>query len=252
MGPLDRLQENFQELTRSEQRAASYIMNDPGVMLNISLTDLASQSSSSNSAIIRLCQKLGYAGFSEFRFAIRRQLMSNDSSSEVSSNSHQQLLDIYTRYINRIPLAVSDESLQAVARLITSARHICIWGVNRTYLSARQFSHRLSRIGFLNHVTDDSVEMTDQASLVKKGDLCIIYTMKGRGNIQYGSCMETMKNNGASVILVTMTPNLSLARHADHTIVLPCISQENTSHFYEDQIIVFLFNELLLMEISKL
>lgn len=252
MGPLDRLQENFQELTQSEQRAASFIMDNPSAMLELSLTETASKSGSSNSAIIRLCQKLGYAGFSEFRFAVRRQLMSNDSSSEIPSSSYQQLLDVYSRYINQIPMSIPGETLQKLALLITSARHICIWGTNRTYLSARHFSHRLSRIGFLNHATDDSVEMSDQSAVVKKGDVCIVYTMKGRGCSKYGLFMETLKNNGATVILITMTPKLPLAKYADHVILLPCISRENTSHFYEDQIIVFLFNELLLTEISKL
>ncbi|MPN00663.1 hypothetical protein SDC9_147859 [bioreactor metagenome] len=48
-----------------------------------------------------------------------------------------------------------------------------------------------------------------------------------------------------------MNPHLPLARDVDQVIALPCISRSSTTNFFEDQIIVYLFIELLLYEVAN-
>lgn len=253
MAPLDELKNCYSKLTLSEQKAASFILENTSFLITSSLTDLANRSGSSNSAIIRLCQKMGYQGFSEFKFAARRQMLSTEpEDAESDTDPMQQLLNVYIDYINQIPAYVRREDLITIARCIVGARNRCSLGINRTFLPASQLSLRLNRIGYLSTATDDFVLMADQASLLRTGDVLILYSQRGLAFSAYAPALETAKNNGVTVILVTMAEKTPLAKHADYTVTLPCISQHHTSHFYEDQIIFYLFNELLLTEISKL
>lgn len=264
--PLMTIRDNMESFTRGEQRIAQYFLDNPNSILEeTSITALAQSMGSSNTSIIRFCQKLGYQGFSEFRFALRRELLQRGVASEPEVQVEEEdgwpeaerLLDVYKRYIGLIPQYVGRDQLDELARYIQGAGRIVIWGANRTALSAQQLSCRLSRIGYFSKMTSDYVVMSDDAEILAGGDLCIVFSMNGRGNSMgpsrsgvYGSNMETARTRGAHVALITMNKNLGLRSCADLSIVLPWISHENKSNFFEDQIVVYAFIELLLLQLS--
>ena len=81
--------------------------------------------------------------------------------------------------------------------------------------------------------------------------MCILLTMNGRGHPGYGQMMENLRERECYVVLVTMNPRLKLAQSADLVVTLPWISQDISANFYEDQIIVYMFIELLLYEVGR-
>ena len=104
MNPIDELRRALPTLTKSELKAAERILNDPNIMLGSSITNLAKLTGSSNSAIIRMCQKLGYDGFAEFRFSFNRAMMAAESPSvEADHDDSNRLVDTYARYMHLIP-----------------------------------------------------------------------------------------------------------------------------------------------------
>ena len=68
MNPLERLEKEFPNLTRSEQAITEYILKNPMTVIRYSLTQIAMEARTSNTAVIRLCQKLGYQGFPNLSF----------------------------------------------------------------------------------------------------------------------------------------------------------------------------------------
>lgn len=252
MNPIELLKNGFDSFTKSEQKAAAYILNDPKVVLAESLSIIAKKSGSSNAALVRLCQKLGFRGFSEFQFSMHRALISHETDPDGARiDSMQGILNLYTQYINQLPSFVSQQELARMAQAICEANRISIWGVNRTGQSARQLSNRLGRLGLFNKVTEDFVVMHDDANCLHKGDLCILFTMFGRGRKDYDQMMALLQERGCHTVLVTMNPRLPSARYADQVIALPCISRASATNFFEDQIIVYLFIELLLYEVAN-
>ena len=254
MDPITQLETSFDSLTKSEQRLARYLLDDPSSILNASIDSITKAAGSSNAAMVRLCQKLGYKGFSEFRFSMHRALMTHvtddmDATDEVSTM--QGLLNIYTGYINQLPQFVSAQELQKAAQVICSAGRIAIWGANRTFLSAQQLSHRLRRMGIFNSVSDDGVVMRDDAEILGEGDCFILFTMKGRGFNPYTSYVSELVKRGCHVILVTMDPKIPAAKHATQVFTLPCPSRDPSVNFLEDQVVTFPFIELLLYEVGK-
>ncbi len=252
MSPIELLENGFESFTKSEQKAATYILKNPRAVLSESLSVIAKNSGSSNAALVRLCQKLGFRGFSEFQFSMHRALISHETDPDGARIDNMQgILNMYTQYINQLPSFVSQAELAQMAKAVCEANRICIWGVNRTGQSARQLSHRLGRLGIFSKMTDDFVVMIDDANCMNKGDLCILFTMFGRGRKDYDQMLATLRERGCQKILVTMNPRLPLARYADQIISLPCISRASATNFFEDQIIVYLFIELLLYEVAN-
>lgn len=75
--------------------------------------------------------------------------------------------------------------------------------------------------------------------------------MFGRGRKDYDQMLALLQERGCHTVLVTMNPRLPSARYADQVIALPCISRASATNFFEDQIIVYLFIELLLYEVAN-
>lgn len=252
MNPIDELRCALPTLTKSESRAAEYILEDPNIMLGVSITDLAQHIGISNSAIIRMCQKLGYDGFSEFRFSFSRAMMAAESlGDEATDDDSTKLVETYSRYMNMIPQLISAEQFDHLAEAILGARRLVIWGANRTYQSAIQLSHRLTRLGIFNKPTDDAIVMSDDAAILEKGDVCIVFSMQGRGNTRYVEDMDIMRERGVDVHLVTMDRHSGMMSHATSVYVLPWISHDDSINFFEDQLVVYMFIEMLLLNISR-
>lgn len=253
MDPMELLKTNYDNLTKAEQKVADYVLRQPQSMLNMTLARLAQASGTSNAAVIRLSQKIGYDGFSEFKFSMNRYLLSHGAeTAPAEQDSTRYILDTYMRYINQIPAFVPQETLRLLAGKILTARRLDIWGVNRTAQSARQLSNRLQRLGIYNKVTDDGIVMLDDSNILEKGDVCILFTLNGRGRPDYAQMLADLQARGCYVILVTMNDRLKMVQYADETVVLPWISHDARTNFFEDQIIVYLFIELLLYEVVKL
>ncbi len=255
MNPIALLHSKYDTLTNSEQKLADYIIANPRCMLEGRMSQLSKNAGSSNAALARLCQKLGYDGFSEFRFSMNSYLLSQGGNHENAGRQEdpiENILDAYTRYIKMLPNYVPREQLQEAAKKICSARRICIWGFNRTFQSACQLSNRLSRLGIFNKCSDDWIVMTDDAEVLGKDDLCIVLSMAGRGFNGRENIVDNLKEHGCPLLLITMNNKMHLAQCADQILLLPRVMDDSQNNFFEDQIIVYVMLELLLYEVASL
>lgn len=256
MDPIALLQKNMDSFTKSEQKLAQYILDNPRCVLGDSISGIAKSAASSNAALVRLCQKLGYKGFSEFKFSMHRYLLSHgaEHSGEQSENGSpmQTTIEAYIHYIRQLPDFVDEAELRKAAQTICAARHISIWGFNRTFQSAKQLSHRLGRLGIFNQVTDDWVVMTDDSEILSEKDLCIVISVAGRGLTGHDLLFRNLRQNQCPLILITMNPKILAAQYATQVFTLPWISHDDADNFFEDQVIVYLFLELLLYEVAKI
>lgn len=256
MDPIALLQKNMDSFTKSEQKLAQYILNNPKCVLGDSITGIARSADSSNAALVRLCQKLGYKGFSEFKFSMHRYLLSHgaERSGEQgdAGSPMQATIEAYIHYIRQLPDFVDEAELRKAAQTICAARHISIWGFNRTFQSAKQLSHRLGRLGIFNQVTDDWVVMTDDSEILTEKDLCIVISVAGRGLTGHDVLFRSLGESRCPMILITMNPKITAAKYATQIFTLPWISHDDADNFFEDQVIVYLFLELLLYEVAKI
>ena len=145
MNPLELLEKEFPNLTKSEQAVTTYILNNPMSVIRYSLTQIAREARTSNTAIIRLCQKLGYQGFSEFKFSLSRAALSepHESGGE-GEDSMTAIVSQYVNYLNQMAAEADRNQIQQIAARICHSSRLAIMGYNRTGFSASQLSYRLS------------------------------------------------------------------------------------------------------------
>lgn len=253
-GPIERLKAGLGNFTKAEEAAARYFIDHPSAVLNKTIAAVAKEAGLTTTGIMRMCQRIGYSGYAEFRFSMNRHLVSRGTSEEKRERGSalDGIADVYSTYLHRVADELNDEQLERVSRLILDAKRISIWGCNRTYESVLQLSLRLMRIGIFNQTTSDPQVMDDISTILGPGDLCIVISMNGRGSKSYGSLMSSLAERGCDVLLITMNPKISLIRHATEAVVLPWISNDLSFALLEDQLIAFMYIECLLYEIAEL
>lgn len=252
MNPLELLEQELPRLTKSEKIIAKYILGNPMAAIRYSLTQVAKESKSSNTAIIRLCQKLGYQGFSEFKFSMSRAALSDTRSTTAADSrggdsSMSAIVAQYVSHLNQMAAETDMAELQKIASLICQTARVAIMGINQTAFSASQLSYRLSKLGVANYLVTDRVVMADYMEIFGPGDACLIFSISTT-SINYKEIVQRLKKNGASVVLFTMNASSPLKKLCDHFICLPQISYNKKMGFLDDQAIFFVFIEALLSE----
>jgi hypothetical protein len=74
-GSFVRLQGAYSGLRAAEQRVADFILKHPDELIYLTVTELAERTNTSESTVVRLCQKIGYKGYQEFKIVLARDLV---------------------------------------------------------------------------------------------------------------------------------------------------------------------------------
>lgn len=255
MKTLDLIRQNMPSFTKKEALIAEYILNqDPVQVIQCTGEMIARNAKSSKSAFIRMCQKLGYDGFSEFKFALSREMVSNtndEHTEDEPQDSMKAITNFYAKQLMNINQMVSIDEVKALGKKIIHSRKVKIIGYNRTGLSAMQLRMRLSKIGVDCEAITDPVVMRDVGEILGSEDLCIIFSIKGITD-PYLDIVKNLHQKHCFFTLITMTPKNHLVPYADQLLTLPYVSRAHRDTFLDDQVIFFVFIEILLNEIAKI
>lgn len=249
MEPLRRIEEYYDTLTSAEKKAADYIISRSNAIIGENLTSLAANAGVSNAAVIRMARKLGYEGFSDFRLSLNRYFMS--SQTESNTGLRNSLADTYANAVELTAECIDMDQVKELARRIWDARYLDVWGSNRSYQAVLQLTNRLSRIGVYNKPVSDPVIMIDDSSILRTGDMVILFTVRGRGDSSYQENLDSLRRKGCYTVIVTCAKDIELVHHADESFILPWISDRNKNTFLEDQMVFYTFIEILLMEVAE-
>lgn len=249
MNPLDEIKINLPKFTNKELVIADYILKNPVSAFQFTAEEIVKLAKSSKPAFIRMCQKIGYSGYADFRFALSRSLVSQNQTS-VQSDYISSIANHYIDFIGQIPKMISIENLKEIASMIQNARKVKIFGYNRTGLSAQQLRLRMSKIGYDAEAITDLVLARDISSSLTSEDIFIMISIKMTHDI-YAPFIRELHSVGCPIVLITMNVNHKLQDYINKTITLPFVSKSDLTTFYDDQAIIFIFIEILLNELAK-
>lgn len=249
MNPIELIQKHFDEFTNNEKEIAYYVINNPFDTSRGNIIGIANATKTSKSSVIRFAQKLGYEGYSQFKFDLARSLVSQDSGT--SEESYLNVIDLYIEYLNKLKQSIDKNDIFLVAKSIINAKRIKIIGFNRTYNSAKQLSMRLLKIGIDAQSIDDYMSVEDILSIYDRNDIIICISIADNYK-KINTIVQSANSNNVPAHLITMSPNLPFKKYTSSYTVLPRISKSNYSSFLDDQAIFFIYIEVLLNEIAKI
>ncbi|CAM3620285.1 MurR/RpiR family transcriptional regulator [Marinicrinis lubricantis] len=220
-GGLVRLREVFDTLTPSERKAASYILQNPGEMIELSVAELAAKSGSSQAAIIRLCKAMGMKGYQDLKLKVAGDLQENESIGyqdirpndsiasiiqSVSANNIQSIRDT---------LKILDaEMVGRAVEALDQAKKIYFFGLGASNLIAMDAQQKLLRINkFSFTFSDPHVQLTSAVTLTPEdAAVCISYSGETKEVIQ---AAKIARENDCRTISITKYGESTLSKLVD-------------------------------------
>lgn len=165
----------YDTLTDSEKETISYIRSNKATVVEMSISDLASNVLSSKSTILRLAKKLGFRGYTDLKYSLREDMI---KASLVPSNLLGNLqVDIqktfeYAQQVNFEPLIGA----------IRSADTVIIYATGYTQENyARELSKELMIVGKDNYILSGKANFELVSARLSKNDLVIVISLSGNG-----------------------------------------------------------------------
>ena len=255
MSVLKLLEENLSNFSRNERRVADFILAHPKSIKELSCEAVSATCNASRSTVLRLCQKLGYQGYSDFKFALLSDLENTESALPTTSPQDHLAQEIphaisyYFHEIMQMESLLDSQILDTAIDAISHANRVITLGMLHSAVSAQQFAFRLNKFGVDAHAISDYTIMASYERILKSGDVVVIFSISGRDT--YISLAEEYRKNRVKVILITMTSNCSLSNYVDTLIAIPYPASISGMYPVDEAPIFFMVIEMLIESLHQ-
>ena len=222
-----RLREQSKSFSSTERGVAESILKNPGMVVDLSIHELARNTFSSASTIVRLCNHIGYSGYKEFRKAVtyelaqREQTMKTEKKEIGQSDSLEEIIDKIT-YLNIISLeetkALLDvQELRQCVELVKNARVIYLFGLGASLCAAKDAYLKFLRLNKLCVINEDWHSQLLQAKNATREDLALVISYSGATE-EILECMKALKQNKTPIIAITRCVQSPVVEMADYKL----------------------------------
>lgn len=222
-----KLREASKAFTPTEKEIAAQILDNPSLVENLSIHDLAKKTFASPSTIVRMCHHTGYSGYKEFRKAVISELVLREQNKKIEqrelghSNSLEDIVETIT-YKNIMSLEdtknlVDLEVMRQCISLIQNARIVYMFGMGASLCAAKDAYLKFLRLNKLCFVNEDWHSQLIQARNATKDDLGIVFSYSGN-TVEVVECMKALKQNHTPIIAITRCVSSPVSELADQKL----------------------------------
>lgn len=220
----------YQDLTKSEQRIASYIMENAAMIMEQTIPELAGNTKSSEITISRFCKKLGFSGLQALKIALAaelsnagemefREIGDKDTDEQVAAKVFQNIMDGLQDTLKILDFQQVAKAVQVLQR----ARRVAVYGYGNSATVCQDIETRFMRFGMVIQAYADMSQQLTSASLLTKEDVVIAVSHTG-ATIKLLEAVRVAKRAGATVIVITSYAQSNLAKLGD--VVLTGMGRE--------------------------
>jgi len=224
-GSFVRLQGAYSGLRAAEQRVADFILRHPDELIYLTVTELAERTNTSESTVVRLCQKIGYKGYQEFKIVLARDLVEptteiyaaiepDDDLSTVKSKVFQA----NTQALRDTIEVLDDEMLGRAVEALAKANRVDIYGVGGSGPLAADAYHKFLKLGLRAVALSDGDLMAMSSALLGSGDVALGISHTGASR-DVTDALGRAKTNGATTICITHRSSSPITKVADIQLV---------------------------------
>jgi len=204
-----RIQGTYNSLRTAEQRVADFILKHAEELIYLTVTELAERTQTSESTVVRLCQKIGYKGYQEFKIMLARDLVGPTETVYEQIEPTDSLEALKTKVFQANAQALkdtievlSDDELKKAVEAIAGARRVEIYGIGGSAPLAFDAYHKFMKLGICAVWLNDSDLMAMSSSLLQPGDVALGISHTGASR-DVCDAMENAQAAGATTICIT-------------------------------------------------
>ena len=216
------------QLTETDRRLASYLLDHSRDAIHMSAKELSAQCDTSPAAVVRLSQKLGFKGFTALKLELAKEsgqeepdvfrsaIRDNDDMETIVRKAEQ----IHLRNTSLTYQMVNVSILSQAVEEICAGRRIHLFGVGASGLLAMDFLYKSSRIGIPAFYHSDVHTNLATAALLGPEDIVIAISYSGE-TLDTVLAAQTARERGSKVIAITQANRNTLSRLADYPLYIP-------------------------------
>lgn len=214
----------FKNLTDTEQKIASYILEFPEKVVNMTAKELASACGTVPSAISRMCKSIEIDGFAKLKIslaaAVGKQCYDNDIPFDKEDDPKMIFNKVFNSGINTLKTTyqmIDFSKIDKISKKIASAQRVFIFGVGTSSVVADDAAYRFSQLGIQAYAYTDILQMNVMANNMKKDDVALGISHSGRTKAVVDA-MRCAKQTGATTMSLTSFTKSILYEESDFSI----------------------------------
>jgi DNA-binding MurR/RpiR family transcriptional regulator len=162
-----------EDLSMAERVVLDYLIEHKETLKEFSVEKIAEAAYTSPASVVRMCKKLGYKGFKDFKvdFILSNSKVEIPENKEYvdvilakDENSGISTIENNIRVLEETLKLYDPETVRRSAELIMSARKILVFGKGSSYLVCKDLEMKLRRINKLCFAQGESHEQLVDAS----------------------------------------------------------------------------------------
>ncbi|MFS0960746.1 MurR/RpiR family transcriptional regulator [Enterococcus durans] len=218
--------------TTTEKRIADYLQANFEAAVYMTIEELAKATYTSHSAIIRLCKKLGFTGFKEFRLELGRevhQLLAQFdqtidanfpfSEQDDGATIAKKMAELSIQAVKKAQLQIEDQPLDTIAEKLTQAKRIFVFAKGDSQITARKFQNKLVKLNKFLILAEEYSDSSWNAANLTKEDCAVFISYSGRIH-HYEKIMSYLKHVGIPTLLLTGNEHSEMAKKASMCLVI--------------------------------
>ncbi len=225
---------NFQNIhfTDSQQEVIDFIKNNEDKIIHMSIQDLAKKTYTSNATIIRMCKKLGFKGYKDFKLSFIKEIESQKyihQSIDFSSPFYQQesisqiinnMSSLYKESIDLINSQLDILYLEKIINVITNSERFFIYAIGDSKITAMTFMNKLIKINCYPILATENYEEIHMSYNANEKDCALFLSYSGH-YYTYQKCLQILKRNHCQTIAITAHKDSLLYKYCDYHLLIP-------------------------------
>lgn len=210
----------YQTLSETERYLLHYIHQHLEDISTLSIVTLSERANVSTATIVRLMKKIGYNGYTSFKYRLKQEKKMTDASDQLKNidediklairkNEEEVLKTIQLQSIGQIEDAVQK---------IHNADKIYIFGRGFSEMIAKEMTIKLQLIGKTCEVHDDPNIIRLKSRDISKNELAIFVSLNGETAELVEAC-QNLSMKQVTTITVTTRIDSTLSKISDMTLV---------------------------------
>ncbi|WP_297430530.1 MurR/RpiR family transcriptional regulator [Clostridium sp.] len=221
---LDKILCIYKNLYEAEKKIADYVINNKEKVIEMTVSELATQSNVSEATIVRFCKKCDLKGFYDLKISIAKEMVKSKNSTvsnELDSNNiAQSLQNILANKIEELKQTISmmsEEDIKKILDAIKSARIVQFAAVGNTIPVAMDGTYKFNQLGISSFTSTIWETQLAFAYTLTKDDVVIVISNSGSSK-ELVTLLEIANEKKATTISITNHENSPVANKSKYHI----------------------------------
>jgi DNA-binding MurR/RpiR family transcriptional regulator len=181
-----RLEQHFSQLTKSEQKLATFLLTNYDHAAFLNAADLAEQLQVSPATIVRFARSIGFKSFPELKRVLQEIFRHKNTPSTRLQHKLQDLknseghiltkvVDMEVQFLAEVPHDIKPSDFDRAVKLLLEGKRIFVFGTGPSRILAELFELRLSRFGLpVISLIAPGRDLLDKLILLQRDDSILV------------------------------------------------------------------------------